>query len=189
MKLIELNAKAALIAKSFSKLRACPGVGRSGARSSSYRAGWRHCLPAYLSVTCRLAVFAGLAFSAFIPASASAEELTCANARRSEFEALNAVKRTLTSVLLRGEVTGLYCGETKWSVGWSIGPSGPWTAFPAGSGILLGVEEGHADVETGELTGLEPETTYYALGSLENKAKPETLHHTGHDDRAHPHIK
>lgn len=80
------------------------------------------------------------------------------------------VKSTLTSVVLGGGVQGLRepsC-EAGWKIEWAKAPTGPWEALPGGSGTVTGAGGEFATFETGELTGLEPETTYYERGTLKD---------------------
>ena len=78
-------------------------------------------------------------------------------------------KRTLTSVVLGGKIYR-EC-ETGWRLEYSTSPDGPWLSIPGGSGTVdepLGIERTEGSFETGELTGLEPETPYYERGILTN---------------------
>jgi len=76
--------------------------------------------------------------------------------------------RTLTSVVLGGTaytaVPEPGC-EAQWTIEWSTTPNGPWQEFPGGHGTV-NLAEGSAHFQTGELTGLEPETTYYQRATL-----------------------
>ena len=81
-------------------------------------------------------------------------------------------KQTLTSVVLGGTIYR-DC-ETEWRLEYSTSPDGPWLPIPGGSGTVdepLPTEESAGaggSFETGELTGLEPETPYYERGVLTN---------------------
>jgi hypothetical protein len=109
------------------------------------------------------------AVSAFVPMSASADRDLCVP----DFSGLTpaqAVKRTLTSVVLGGTIQGLRepsC-EAVWTIEWAKTPTGPWELFPGGSGPVTGAGGSFATFETGELTGLEPETTYYERATLKD---------------------
>jgi hypothetical protein len=166
----------------FACLRAFPGVKGSAAPSTARRR--RFALLGALP----LAFLATLTVLVVVPASASAETECEKYAKeglgfRGGFEypdPAHPVKRTLTSVVLGGQIIDHGC-ETKWSIGWSKDPGGPWSPFPGGSGTVPGVEGTGTSFETGELTGLEPEKTYYDLGTLEsvlgvnNKEGPGTF--------------
>jgi hypothetical protein len=124
-----------------------------------------------------LAILATVSVLVAVPASASAsaqtecEEQQKTNGNSTRFFPVPAevAKRTLTSVVLAGQIRDVGC-ETKWSIAWSTSPSGPWSPFPGGSGTVPGVDPVvvAAPFETGELTGLEPETTYYDRGTAKN---------------------
>ena len=78
------------------------------------------------------------------------------------------VERTLTLVVLGGNVHGLReigC-KAAWTIEWSKEVNGPWLEFPGGNGTITGAEGERASFETGDLSGLEPETTYYERGVL-----------------------
>jgi hypothetical protein len=131
-----------------------------------------------LATLLALTFLAAFAVSAAVPAPASAEELSNC---RPVFAGNPAdpVKRTLTSVVLRGTVyrLGEISCEANWTIEWfgpkgseefptGSGNKGSWEEFPGGHGIVTGAGGEFANFETGELTGLEPETTYYERGTL-----------------------
>jgi hypothetical protein len=122
-----------------------------------------------------LALLSVLGVSAFAPAVARAEGCQKPSLSSSPvFGGLNPAdpaKRSLTSVTLGGSVFDSGC-ETEWTIGWALTKggeaSGPrWRAFPGGKGTVPG-SPSRTEFETGELTGLEPETVYYELGTLKN---------------------
>jgi hypothetical protein len=121
-----------------------------------------------LLATLLLALLPALGFSALAPASAAAEE-DCAPFFGGNAVAGAAIKRTLTSIVLQGDVFNArepLC-EVNWKLEWSTSPTGPWQSFPGGSGVVHVEGAKPVPFETGELTGLEPETPYYERGTLE----------------------
>jgi hypothetical protein len=116
-----------------------------------------------------LAFLAPLAASAVAPAPALA---TICNPTFAGSTG-DPVVRTLTSAVLGGLVDRLEPSscEATWRIEWSAASGGPWQLFPGGTGTVTGTqaaaEEEFAHFKTGELTGLEPETTYYFRGLLE----------------------
>jgi hypothetical protein len=161
-------------------LRAFPGVKGSAAPSTGH--GRRFALLSALP----LALLATLVLSVVSPAAASAtpgkiceESLSTGNFMAFGGTGSDTVaapkKKTLTSVVFSGQIYR-EC-ETKWLFQWSTGKEGPWEPMPGGSGTVAepllektatnGEEYTYlVPFETGELTGLEPETTYYERGTL-----------------------
>jgi hypothetical protein len=123
--------------------------------------------PSLVLIATVLSTFAVLAA---VPVSASASKRCPVN-----FLDTSAVKRTLTSVVLGGDIKGLgepSC-EAGWTIEWAEAPTGSWKLFPGGSGTVTGVGGEITTFQTGELTGLEPETTYYERGTVKDLASPE----------------
>jgi hypothetical protein len=126
-----------------------------GTGASSHRPRLRP-LPFLLA----LAFLAPLAASALAPAPAFANECDAA-----DWGLVEPVNRTLTSVVLGGRIflREAAC-EAQWTIEWSTTPNGPWQEFPGGHGTVTGGLT--VEFETGELTGLEPETVYHQRGIL-----------------------
>ncbi len=120
---------------------------------------WRGVLPAIVTAFVMLAL---------VSASASADECRSLFGGQSPAE---PVERTLTLVVLGGNVYGLRECSAEWKIEWSEeeenGKLGPWLGFPGGNGTVTGSAEGSSDhFETGDLSGLEPETTYFERAEL-----------------------
>jgi hypothetical protein len=109
-----------------------------------------------------IAIVTVLMVLVLVPASASAG---CSPV----FGGLNPgdpVVRTLTLVVLGGNVHGLRECSAKWKIEWSEKEGGPWLGFLGNSGTVTPVEGEEARFETGDLSGLEPEKTYFERGEL-----------------------
>jgi len=122
-----------------------------------------------------LVFLAPLAATAVAPAPAFASECSPVfGGSIGNGGAATPVSRSLTSVVLGGDIHGLReatC-EAQWTIQWSAaGPSGPWQEFPGGTGTVTGAGGERAVFKTGELTGLEPETLYYTRGILKQGSR------------------